>query len=296
MVPAAKLPDVPNVVILGLVQTGCTADANVNLSNALRRVAEAARRGAHIVCLPELFRHRYFCQYPGDSRAFAHAEPVPGPTTELLAAAARQHGVVLVGGSLFERAPDGRFFNTAPVFGPDGALLGTYRKSHIPEDPLYHEQGYFTPGDQGVGVFATPFGRVGVLICYDQWFPEAARSAVLRGAEVLLCPTAIGTIDEAAEPNITGDWRVMWRATQVGHAAANNIYMAAVNRVGREGRLDFWGGSFLAGPTGQICAEANGHEEVLLAPCDLRAAAALREAWGFFRNRRPDLYNLLSQP
>src|SRR5262249_12983186 len=204
-----------------------------------------------------------------DRSAFERAEPVPGPTTEALGAAAREHHVTLVGGSVFEKTAEGAFFNTCPVFSPDGSLAGTYRKPHSPEDVLDHEQRCFEPGDTGVRVFDAPPGRVAPLICYDQWYPEAARIATLRGAELLVYPTAIGLIDEAVEANITGDWEGMWRSAQVGHAAVNNVFVAAVNRVGREGVITFWGGSFVAGPNGALLARAGAEEELLLATCDL---------------------------
>src|SRR3954471_6486498 len=235
-------------VTLGLVQIHCGGTPRDNLDRALHGIAEAARAGAHLIVLPELFLGPYFCQRHDDASAFERAEAVPGPTTEALSAAARRHGVVLVGGSVFEKTGDDRFFNTACVFNPDGSLVGTYRKTHIPEDVLYHEQHYFAPGDTGVRVFATAVGRVAPLICYDQWYPEAARLATLQGAEILVYPTAIGVIDEQVEQNVTGDWQQMWRAAQVGHAAVNNVYVAAVNRSGREGSISFWGGSFVAGP------------------------------------------------
>jgi predicted amidohydrolase len=281
-------------VTVGLVQMRPAGSAEATLAVAAERIAEAATQGAQIVALPELFQSPYFCQRPDDPAAFALAEPLPGPTTTALAATARRHGIVLVGGSLFERASDGRHFNTTPVFGPDGALLGTYRKTHIPEDILYHEQRYFTPGDTGIRVFATPFGRVCPLICYDQWYPEAARIAALRGAEILFYPTAIGTIDETVEENITGDWERMWRQAMLGHAAANNVFVAAVNRVGREDALTFWGGSFVADASSEVLAQAGSEEQVLIARCDLSRVAALQQAWRFLANRRPDQYGALA--
>src|SRR4051812_40888379 len=241
---------------LALVQMRCDRNPADNIVQAMERVGDAARAGANLVVLPELFLGPYFCQRPDDASAFDLAEPIPGPTTQRLAAAAKEHRVVLAGGSVFEKAPDGRFFNTAAVFEPDGSLAGTYRKTHIPEDVLYHEQHYFTPGDTGVRVFDTAAGKVAPLICYDQWYPEAARIATLQGAEIIVYPTAIGIIDEQVEENITGDWQLMWRSTQVGHAAANNVFVAAVNRVGREGAIRFWGGSFVSGPDGQVMALA----------------------------------------
>ncbi len=280
---------------LSLIQMPCTHDRAENLARALHGVGEAAKAGARLVVLPELFLGPYFCQRPDDRAAFDLAEPVPGPTTEALAAAARQHGVVLVGGSLFEKAADGRYFNTAPVFAEDGRLLGTYRKTHIPEDILYHEQHYFAPGDTGVRVFATSAGKIAPLICYDQWYPEAARLATLQGAEILIYPTAIGLIDEAVEANITGDWEGMWRSAQVGHAAANNVYVAAVNRVGKEGAITFWGGSFIAGPAGEVLQQAGAGAEIITARCDLARVGALQKAWRFLANRRPEAYRPLAQ-
>src|SRR3954454_16270114 len=257
----------PRNVRLALVQMRCDGDPADTLDRALRGVGDAARAGANLVVLPELFLGPYFCQRPDDRSAFDRAEPVPGPTTQRLAAAAREHKVVLVGGSVFERTPAGTFYNTAAVFDADGSLAGTYRKTHIPEDVLYHEQHYFTPGDTGVRVFDTAAGTVAPLICYDKCSPEAARLATLAGAEVLVYPTAIGVIDEQVEQNITGDWQQMWRAAQGGHAAVHNVYVAAVNRSGREGSISFWGGSFVAGPDGHVLACAGAGEQLVLADC-----------------------------
>ena len=280
---------------LGLVQMRCDAARDENLARAVRLVGEAARQGATLVVLPELFLGPYFCQRPDDRTAFDLAEPVPGSTTEILARAAKENRVVLVGGSVFERATDGRFFNTTPVFDENGTLLGTYRKTHIPEDLLYHEQHYFSPGDTGVRVFDTSAGRVAPLICYDQWYPEAARLATLQGAEILVYPTAIGLIDEAVEQNITGDWEQMWRSAQVGHAAVNNVFVAAINRAGREGAITFWGGSFVADPSGAVLKKAGADEEIVLADCDLARVGALQKAWRFLDNRRPDAYAPLTR-
>jgi N-carbamoylputrescine amidase len=281
-------------VTVGLVQMRCDGTRDENLGRALRFVADAAGRGARLVVLPELFLGPYFCQRPDDRTAFKLAEPVPGPTTQALADAARTHRITLVGGSVFERAGD-QFYNTAAVFNPDGTLAGTYRKTHIPEDILYHEQHYFAPGDTGIRVYATAAGNVAPLICYDQWYPEAARLATLGGAELLAYPTAIGVIDEQVEENITGDWEQMWRSAQVGHAAVNNVYVAAVNRVGREGNITFWGGSFVAGPDGTVLAKAGAGEEIVLADCDLARVPALQKAWRFLDNRRPGVYGGLTE-
>jgi N-carbamoylputrescine amidase len=282
-------------VTIGLVQMRCDTPRDENLARALHLVGEAARKGARLVVLPELFLGPYFCQRRDDRAAFDLAEPVPGPTTAALARAAKEHGIVLVGGSVFERA-GGRFYNTAVVLDEQGNLAGTYRKTHIPEDFLYHEQHYFSPGDTGVRVFATSAGRVAPLICYDQWYPEAARIATLGGAEVVVYPTAIGVIDEAVEANITGDWEAMWRNAQVGHAAVNNVYVAAVNRVGREGHITFWGGSFVAGPAGDVLAKGGPGEEIVLADCDIARVPALQRAWRFLENRRPEAYGPLTRP
>jgi N-carbamoylputrescine amidase len=285
----------PRIVTLALVQMSCCGSREDNLPRALQSVADAAKQGAQVVVLPELFLGPYFCQRPDDRGAFALAEPIPGPTTAILAAAAQEHGVVLLGGSLFEKTADNRFFNTAVIFEGDGRLLGIYRKTHIPEDLLYHEQHYFAPGDTGIRVFETSCGKIAPLICYDQWYPEAARLATLQGAEILVYPTAIGRIDEGVEENVTGDWETMWRAAQVGHAAVNNVYVAAVNRVGREGALTFWGGSFVGDPAGAVLAQAGSKEELLMTPCDLNRVGTLQKAWRFLENRRPGLYRPLAK-
>jgi predicted amidohydrolase len=281
---------------ISLIQMPCGPERAQNLAHALRLVGEAAAQGARLVVLPELFLGPYFCQRPDDARARDRAESVPGPTTQALADAARQHRVVLVGGSVYEKAADGRYFNTASVFAEDGRLLGSYRKTHIPEDVLYHEQHYFAPGDTGVRVFDTSAGKIAPLICYDQWYPEAARLATLQGAEVLVYPTAIGVIDEQVETNITGDWERMWRTAQLGHAAVNNVFVAAVNRVGREGAITFWGGSFIAGPAGEVLQQGAAGEAIVTASCDLARVGALQKAWRFLDNRRPETYRALTFP
>jgi predicted amidohydrolase len=281
-------------VIVGLIQMRCSASPEENRVAALEQIARAAAKGATIVALPELFTSPYFCQRKDNRAAFGLAEEIPGPTSRMLAGAARKHAIVLIGGSLFEKTGTGSYFNTSPVFGPDGALLGIYRKTHIPEDHLYHEQHYFAHGDTGVRVFDTPFGKIAVLICYDQWFPEVARLAALAGAELIVYPTAIGDIDESAEENITGNWQQLWRNVQLGHAAANSVYVAALNRVGREGALTFWGGSFVADPASKVIAEAGVGEQILIAECDLSRVRAIQDAWSFMRNRRPDAYGGLA--
>jgi predicted amidohydrolase len=283
-------------VTIGLVQMRCDdADPQKNLDRALKGIAEAVQKGATIVALPELFLSHYFCQRPDDKTAFDATEPLPGPTTKVLGAVAKEHGIVLVGGSIFEKGSDGKFYNTAPVFGPDGVLMGTYRKTHIPEDILYHEQHYFAPGDTGIKVFDTPFGKICPLICYDQWYPEAARIATLKGAEIIIYPTAIGVVDESVEENITGNWEEMWRNAQLGHAATNNVYVAALNRVGREKNITFWGGSFVADPSSRILSKAGADEEVITATLDLDRVQSLQACWRFLPNRRPDQYTSLTK-
>ncbi len=280
-------------VTVGLIQMRPGKDADDSLRTALLRIEEAAGMGAQIVALPELFQSPYFCQRKHDPSAFDLAETIPGKTTEALAAAAEEHGIVLVAGSIYEEAK-GKYYNTTPVFGPDGGLIGTYRKTHIPEDILYHEQHYFEPGDTGVRVFDTPFGKVAPLICYDQWFPEAARIACLRGAEILFYPTAIGVVDGSVEENITGDWEQMWRNAMLGHAASNNVFVAAINRTGREDAIHFWGGSFVADPSSALITKAGAEETIVLARCDLGRVKPLRDSWRFLHNRRTDAYGPLS--
>jgi predicted amidohydrolase len=282
------------IVTIGLVQMSMGSNSQENIEKALRMIDKAAGKGAQIVVLPELFAGPYFCQRKDDKKAFDLAEPVPGPTTARLSERAKKHHIVLVGGSIFEKTSDGAFFNTAPVFGPDGALLGAYRKTHIPEDILYHEKHYFAPGDTGILVFDTPYGKICPLICYDQWYPEAARIATLKGAELIVYPTAIGVIDASVEENITGDWEGMWRAAQVGHAAANNVFVAGVNRVGKEGAITFWGGSFIADPSAKVLAKTTDTEGVTLAEIDLGRVKPLQKCWRFLENRRPETYGELT--
>jgi predicted amidohydrolase len=278
-------------ITIGLIQMRPREDQSSTLEIALVKIEEAAAMGAQIVVLPELFQSPYFCQKPDDKNAFNFAESIPGPASTALASAAAEHGVVVVGGSIFEKTSDGKFFNTTPVFGPEGESLGMYRKTHIPEDILYHEQHYFAPGDTGIKVFDTPFGKICPLICYDQWFPEAARIATLQGAELIVYPTAIGVIDSSVEENITGDWEQMWRNVMLGHAAANNVYVAGLNRVGREGAITFWGGSFVADPSSKVIALAGKEEEILIARMDLARVKPMQDAWRFLNNRRPDMYS-----
>jgi len=283
---------------VALVQMAMTADPAANLEKAVAGIREAAGRGAKIVCLPELFRSPYFCQAE-DASSFDLAETIPGPSTETLGWEARRSGVVLVA-SLFERRAPGLCHNTTVVIGTDGALLGKYRKMHIPDDPAYYEKFYFTPGDLGFHVFPTQHGTLGVLICWDQWFPEAARLVALRGADVIFYPTAIGwhPAEKAAQGAAQHD---AWRTVQRGHAIANGVYVAAVNRVGLElpagpPGLEFWGGSFVCDPQGVMLAEAPAdREDLLLATVDPGRIEEVRRNWPFLRDRRVDGYRGLDR-
>ena len=275
-------------VRVGLVQMACGEDPERNLEVGLAGIEEARDRGAQVVCLPELFRSRYFCQTE-DHAHFELAEPIPGRTSDALADAARRFGVVVVG-SIFERRTAGIYHNSACVLDVDGSLVGMYRKMHIPDDPLYYEKFYFTPGDLGFRAFDTRYGRIGVLICWDQWFPEAARLTALQGAEILFYPTAIGWHEEEKAEHGPGQHDA-WRTVQRGHAVANGTFVAAANRIGVEGTVQFWGGSFVSGPFGDIVAEAPADTaQVLLADCDPGRIEAVRRHWPFLRDRRGDAY------
>lgn len=286
-----------NLVQLGLVQLRCGADAETNVTRALERIRDAAAAGAQVICLPELFSHQYFCQVE-DHTHFALAESIPGPTTERLAELAAALEVVLVA-SLFERRAPGIYHNTVAVIDADGGLLGKYRKMHIPDDPLYLEKFYFTPGDLGFRTFDTRYGRLGTLVCWDQWFPEAARLTALAGAEILLYPTAIAW-HPAEKEELGAAQLASWELIQRSHAVANGCYVAAVNRIGHEGAvdggLDFWGSSFVCDPTGGLVARAStDQEEVLIAEIDRGAIDAVRTHWPFLRDRRIDAYSGLSK-
>ena len=278
---------------LGLVQMSCAADKRANVEKALARIGEATAAGANVVCLQELFASPYFCQSE-DHRQFDLAEPIPGPTSEALAAAAKQHGVVIVS-SLFERRAPGLYHNTAVVFDADGRTAGIYRKMHIPDDPLYYEKFYFTPGDLGFRSMDTQAGKLGACVCWDQWYPEAARLTALAGAQVIFYPTAIGwLLDEKEEYGVSqhSAWETMMRS----HAIANGVFVAAVNRVGREGGIEFWGASFVADPNGNILARAShDKEETLLIECDVSRIDVVRTHWPFLRDRRIDAYEGLTK-
>jgi N-carbamoylputrescine amidase len=275
----------------------CSTDPDENLRRACEALRDAAGRGAQVACLPELFRTQYFCQVEDPAR-FDLAEPIPGPTTEALAEVARQTRMVVVG-SVFERRAAGIYHNTAVVLDTDGSVRGRYRKMHIPDDPLYYEKYYFTPGDLGFQAIETSVARVGTLVCWDQWYPEAARLTALKGAEVLFYPTAIGW--HPAEKAEFGEAQSSaWETVQRAHAISNGLFVAAVNRVGHEGPadggLEFWGGSFVADPFGRVLARAGReHEEILVVACDPRLGEETRRHWPFLRDRRIDAYGPITQ-
>jgi N-carbamoylputrescine amidase len=279
-------------VRVGLIQAAASEDPSANLARTLDRIEEAAKKGAQVVCLQELFRTRYFCQSE-DASFFDLAEAVPGPTTEAIGRVARERSVAVIA-SLFERRAAGVYHNTAVLIGEDGAVQGVYRKMHIPDDPLYYEKYYFTPGDTGFRSFAIKPARVGALVCWDQWYPEAARLTALQGAEVLFYPTAIGW-----HPREKAEWGAAqhdaWETIQRSHAIANGVFVVVVNRVGVEGGLEFWGGSFVADPFGRILFKASAtKEEVHVVACDLERIEETRRNWPFLRDRRIDAYGAIT--
>jgi len=289
----------PNKFRVGLIQMSCGPDPDANLEKAAERVCEAARQGAEVICLPELFRAQYFCQRE-DIALFDLAETIPGPSTEKLGAVAREEKVVVVA-SLFERRAAGLYHNTAAILEKDGHVAGLYRKMHIPDDPLYYEKFYFTPGDLGFRAFDTSAGRIGTLVCWDQWYPEGARITAMKGANVLFYPTAIGWHPHEKEEFGTAQYDA-WQTIQRSHAIANGVYVAAVNRVGVEHGdilgnrvegpgLEFWGGSFLADPFGRVIAQApHDREDILIGEIDLAKMEDTRRNWPFLRDRRIDAY------
>ncbi|MEW6509798.1 MAG: carbon-nitrogen hydrolase [Bacteroidota bacterium] len=284
---------------VALIQMSVTPRPEENLRRAQEMIHDAARRGASVVCLPELFRSPYFCQHE-DPALFDLAEPVPGPTTEALGAAAKQANAVIIA-PLFERRAPGVFHNSAAIIDADGSIAGFYRKMHIPDDPAYYEKFYFTPGDLGFNAIATSKGRIGTLICWDQWYPEAARLTALQGAEVLFYPTAIGWHPHEKAEHGAAQLDA-WRTVQRGHAVANGIYVAAANRVGHEippsggAGIQFWGSSFIADPQGKILAEAStDKEEIITAEVDAARIEDVRRNWPFLRDRRIDAYGGLTR-
>jgi len=285
-------------VVLGLVQSRCSANPASNLRTTLARCEQAARDGANIICTQELFRSQYFCQSE-DHDNFKLAEAIPGPSTDAFCKLAKTRGIVIIA-SLFEKRASGLYHNTAAVIDADGSLLGVYRKMHIPDDPLYYEKFYFTPGDLGFRAWQTRFAKLGVLICWDQWYPEAARLTALQGAEILFYPTAIGWHPgEKKEYGV--DQHGAWETIQRGHAVANGCFVAVANRIGLEkpaggDGIEFWGQSFVAGTSGQILAKASvDREENLLVPVDLKKVDITRTHWPFLRDRRIDAYGDLTK-
>ena len=284
---------------VGLVQMYCTPTPEDNMERAIAHVREAAKQGAQVICLPELFQTQYFCQRE-DAALFDLAEPIPGPSTARLSAVARELGVSVIA-SLFEKRAPGVYHNTAAILDTDGSLLGKYRKMHIPDDPLYYEKYYFTPGDLGYQAFDTQPGRIGTLVCWDQWYPEGARLTALKGANVLFYPTAIGW-HPAEKAEFGKAQHDAWRTIQRSHAIANGVYVGVVNRVGHENGnvrgnaapglgLEFWGGSFLCDPFGVVIAEAShDKEEILIGEVDLGRLEDVRRNWPFLRDRRIDTY------
>jgi N-carbamoylputrescine amidase len=272
-------------VKVGLVQMSCSGDAKSNIDKAIAGIKDAAAKGANIVCLQELFTSLYFCDVE-DYENFKLAEPVPGPTTDILSAVAKEAGVVVIA-SLFEKRAQGLYHNTTAVLDADGSYLGKYRKMHIPDDPAYFEKFYFTPGDLGYKMFETKYGKIGVLICWDQWYPEASRLTALMGAEILFYPTAIGWATSQDEATNTEQYNA-WQTIQRSHAVANGVHVVSVNRVGfeQDGAMKFWGGSFISNPFGSLIVKAtHDQEEVIVTELDLSKTDSYRTHWPFLRDR-----------
>ena len=280
-----------STISVGLVQMACSPDASQNLEKAVDSIRAAAKQGAQIICLPELFLTQYFCQTE-DPGNFSLAEPLPGPNSKILSNLAKELHVVLIV-PLFEKRTQGIYHNTAIVIDADGSIAGTYRKMHIPDDPCFFEKFYFTPGDTGFKSFSTRYGKVGVLICWDQWFPEAARLTALSGAQFLFYPTAIGYQDEDAK--VSQQQISAWETIQKSHAISNGVFLASVNRVGRENALTFWGKSFICNPFGEVIGQAEDEPQVLIAKCPLSEIESTRQNWPFLRDRRVDAYQDLSK-
>ncbi|MFA6393601.1 MAG: carbon-nitrogen hydrolase [Patescibacteria group bacterium] len=277
-------------ISVGAIQAALSKDQDNNLENAKRKVIAAAKKGAKIICLEELFRSRYFPQNK-NAEFEQYAETIPGESTREFSKIAKEFGVVIIV-PIFEKAGNGRYYNSAAVINEKGKLMETYRKIHIPHDPLFYEKNYFSDGDAGYKVYKTKFATFAVLICYDQWFPEAARMAALVGAEIIFYPTAIGTI--TGDKDNYGSWHDAWETVQRGHAIANSVNVVAVNRVGREGKINFWGQSFICDAFGKIIKKAGAKkDEILIAELDLSKNSHIRKEWGFFANRRPDTYGRL---
>jgi len=273
---------------IAVIQAKDKKSKEANLEYTIQKIAEAANSGAKIICTQELFTGDYFCRTQSDE-AFKNAELIPGPSTKALQEAAKENGIVLIG-SLFEEALPGLYYNTSVIIDADGSYLGKYRKNHIPQDPYFEEKFYFAPGDTGYPIWDTKFGKIGVIICWDQWYPESVRSLAIKGAEIVLVPTAIGWLPEEKD-ELGKSQHHAWKQVQLGHAVANACYYAAVNRVGIEEPIEFWGQSFIADFYGQTISEASvENEEIIYADCDLDALKKHRQMWPFYRDRRVDTY------
>lgn len=272
---------------VALIQQSCSKDTNANISKAFHSIKDAADKGAHVILLQELFNTAYFCQKTDDS-LFDLAQKIPGPITQELCELAQELEVVIVA-PIFERRAAGVYHNSLVVINADGSLMGTYRKKHIPDDPGFHEKYYFTPGDDDYQVFDTQYAQIGPLICWDQWYPEAARITALKGAELLVYPTAIGTLPDE-DSAMREEFLEAWQTIQRSHAIANGCFVASINRVGQEENINFWGHSFVSEPFGQMLAEAGNKEEVLVTEIDLAKIEKQRQVWPFFRDRRIDTY------
>lgn len=285
--------DMEKKIKIGLVQTKVSQDIGYNLEKTREFISKAAKKGASIICLQELFAMRYFAQRE-DKKFFSLAEKIPGRITKFLSNCAKESKITLVGGSLYEKGEDGKYYNTALVFDRNGGIIGKYRKVHIPYDPNYYEKFYFSPGNLGYAQISIGDVKIAPLICYDQWYPEAARVNVLKGAKILFYPTAIGWFKELKklEPFSAKRWENAMR----GHASMNGVFTAAANRVGKEGDMTFWGGSFIADPFGEVVARASStKEEVLVARIDLEKVEMSQEGWGFLRNRKPESYKGITE-
>ncbi len=278
--------------VIGLIQMICSKDPKQNLRMATNSIREAAAKGAQIICLPELFLSNYFCQRENPDH-FSRAEPIPGPTSLTMAQLAKELEIVLIV-PLFEKRTEGIYHNSAVIIDTDGSIAGTYRKMHIPDDPCFYEKYYFTPGDSGFQSFSTRYGKVGVLICWDQWFPEAARLTALTGAQFLFYPTAIGF--QESDRDESPQQISAWETIQKSHAISNGIFLASVNRGGKEEDLTFWGRSFISNPFGQILQQAKDSEpQIIMASCSLPEIESTRQSWPFLRDRRVDAYQHLNK-
>lgn len=280
-----------NRVTIGLIQMSVSEDITANMEKAVGKAKDAAKKGAQIICLQELYRTKYF---PREEKKDATelAETIPGDSTRVFSSLAKKLSVVIIV-PVFEKATDGNYYNSAVVIDADGKLMNTYRKIHIPHDPFFYEKNYFKDGDLGYRIYKTRYATFSVLICYDQWFPEAARITTLKGADILFYPTAIGWIKDNMPPE--DDWHDAWETIQRSHAIANGVHVAAINRVGEEGQLKFWGSSFVCDSFGKVLKRAsNVEEEILIVELDLSENKIIRENWGFLRNRCPDTYGLIS--